>query len=118
MKQREIKFRAWKVDQDGSYMIPFEKMLSDAWNMTSLNANGFKMMQFTGLKDKNGREIYEGDIIKAHDHPTGVDDALGDVYYDQGCWKLRNGLPILPDYGTAWTEVIGNIYENPELLKL
>lgn len=62
------------------------------------------LMQFTGLLDKNGKEIYEGDILRG----------LGKVYFHQGKFCV--------EYGEEWgwisknAEIIGNIYENPELL--
>ena len=74
-------------------------------------------MQYTGLKDKNGKEIYEGDIVKCHDHPTDVDSATGEVYYQQGAYRVKDTICALADFGTAWTEIIGNIHETPELLK-
>lgn len=65
-------------------------------------------MQFTGLKDKNGKEIYEGDIVKT------VKEDWVKVYYDRGnYWVWRYQLAYLWETGV---EVIGNIYENPELI--
>jgi len=76
------------------------------------------LMQFTGLKDKNGVEIYEGDIIKEYF------GAEGKVEFIYGCFvvDLLDEKPrelsslIMADFGNK-VEVIGNIYENPELLK-
>ena len=88
------------------------------------------LMQYTGLKDKNGKEIYEGDIIVGYNHKVGgnfVDDVMGVMKYEglafavQGKqihrnekWFYTMTSPIAQDYAI---EVIGNIYENPELLK-
>ena len=75
--------------------------------------NDLEIMEFTGLRDKNRKEIYEGDIVKCYDHPTDVESGTYEVVFNHG--QFQAGLP-LSDWGTAWTEVIGNIYENPELL--
>lgn len=117
MKNRVIKFRAW----DGTFMInPYCDLRghNHFWGEDLTNTpykSPISVMQFTGLHDKNGKEIYESDVVKAHDHPTGADDATGEVYYEQGSWRVRGALCTLSEFGTAWTEVIGNIYENPEL---
>ncbi len=114
---REIKFRAWfkglknipaymtepfgLKDFDGDYFIP---------DGVSMPDGSFEIMQFTGLKDKNGQEIYEGDILS----PDEV------VFWD----KKHSGFEpftIADDEGFIFTagsmEIIGNIYENPELIK-
>ncbi len=127
---REIKFRVWDVES--SDMIQHKDLIiGDVYLQVSEEGmrvvmddpdgeNGPEVrdaviMQFTGLKDKHGKEIYESDVVKAHDHPTGADDTTGEVYYEQGSWRVRGALCTLSEFGTAWTEVIGNIYENPEL---
>lgn len=71
---------------------------------------------FTCLTDKNGKEIYEGDIVKAHDHPTGEEDIIAEVIFARGRFGFEDSMIILGDYGSAWCEVIGNICENPDLI--
>jgi hypothetical protein len=80
----------------------------------------FVVMQFTGLLDKNGKEIYEGDILKINlyndEWKTKVRTYLGRLIIDvEGYDWNTTALSFLDD--EAETEVIGNIYENPELLK-
>ena len=119
MEQRVIKFRAWDIDN--------KRLLNDClslqphgfnkWVQLDKASNNLVWMQFTGLFDRNGKEIYEGDIIKYHDHPTGVEDGIGEVYYKDGKWMVTWSMIPLGDFGTAWTEIIGNIYSNPSPLK-
>ena len=70
-----------------------------------------KIMQYTGLKDKNGTEIYEGDIYKDEEN------MLWEVIFDEGCFKLENIHIPGRMFITKDIEIIGNKYENPELLK-
>jgi uncharacterized phage protein (TIGR01671 family) len=80
------------------------------------------LMQYTGLKDKNGKEIYEGDVICVVEDALdgGQEGTFMEVYFDDfGCWQLR-GSPILKgevlyDHH-KYAQIIGNIYENPDLL--
>ena len=90
-----------------------------------------ELMQYTGLHDKNGKEIYEGDIVKinAHSYDFGFEkDRIGEIRFIEGCFGFYkqlsekeyffNELSTESGYGELeYYEVIGNIYENSELLK-
>ena len=69
--------------------------------------------QFTGLYDKNGKEIYEGDILKAVSKGK---EYVGEVYYDEAQWFGATDY-LYYAVTNSNAEVIGNIYENPYLLK-
>lgn len=90
--------------------------------------------QYTGLKDKNGKRIFEGDIIKTHYINTKKNDFVEQVVFHNGrfcalfnfsgngrMWtNLPDGVPHLPQDKTPymdWCEIIGNIHDNPELLE-
>jgi uncharacterized phage protein (TIGR01671 family) len=126
---REIKFRAWDNEENcwasaGSFLIDLTGEL--CWNeaCTVQPPDKFTLMQYTGLKDKNGREIYEGDIVKSsNDGKDGCDvwdgliskdsmSAAHGVKFD-GFWSWEDEDSI---YNIKYYTVIGNIYENPELL--
>lgn len=119
---REILLRAWdKEDEEFIYAEPlygFFPYVGMAFESTKPFYERFVIQQFTGLLDKNGKQIYEGDIL-GHKKPD-------EVYYVV-IWDTKDDLPngfnlkaTYPQYIFPYIkeiQVIGNIYENPELLK-
>ena len=99
--------------------IYFENGLPDDRDIYCYNPDEIELMQSTGLKDKNGKEVFIGDIVKC------TRGCLHEVYLEKEYGgTFIGGMPAvylkgLGD-GYAWTEyeeIIGNIYENPELLE-
>lgn len=106
MKKREIKFRTWSTLAN-KWIYP----IFDISN--NLNSNPTQhIQQFTGLLDKNGKEIYEGDIVKDLD---GHISKVGWYSTSDGYDWTGFSTEIFEVNETV--EIIGNIYENPELLK-
>jgi uncharacterized phage protein (TIGR01671 family) len=142
MNQRDYKFRAWdnkkkewllgyEMPNLGGFSLFGEMVLMGAWanvlNDYFLHHHGSKIddlivMQFTGLKDKNGKEIYEGDTVKSD-----IGEIANVEWSNCHYWFVRRDRdkkqiitmfePYMID-GEVKLEVIGNIYENPELSTL
>lgn len=115
---REIKFRVWdKLNKEMNNIesINFQERRVYKNDVSYLNFNNTELMQCTGLKDKNGKEIYEGDIFY-----TGSKKILYIVeWIDCGLKgrQIKNKSWVGLDYWKDDIEVIGNIYENPELME-
>ena len=119
---REIKFRCWYEGK----MYPISilqngyaaDVLDTDWEKREAEVGMLELktpvMQFTGLQDKNGKEIYEGDIVKANKYWS-----MAAVHYFAPNWGISNKKGVCTEFrNDEWEsfEVIGNIYENPEPL--
>ena len=113
---REIKFRIWDK---------INRMWLNCFNANLLNIgdlSNVELMQYTGIKDKNGVEIYEGDIIRLKHHIDKRINVVGKVVFlsEQASFGIIDDLcqeyPLFRNT-TEQIEIIGNIYENSELLE-
>jgi hypothetical protein len=108
--QREIKFRAW--DKKRAQMLAVPLIPAEIYEVFKLPEQ-FDLMQFTGLKDKNGKEIYEGDALS-----TESGQCLVQWYKQAAAFRfIFEGPNSESPLNYDDVEVIGNIYQNPELLK-
>ncbi|HHX0241410.1 TPA: YopX family protein, partial [Enterococcus faecalis] len=109
----------WTIDDDTGFIAPLINLENGMWGMI----DKYVLMQSTGLKGKNGVEIFEGDIVQ---HRDGEYSYLGIVKRD--CYQFFiDGIEPDDSYdfidvsntfdGTSSLEILGNIHENPELLE-
>ncbi|MBP8085975.1 MAG: hypothetical protein KAY48_01730 [Saprospiraceae bacterium] len=128
---REIKFRAWDTSGEWPYMLGPYKLSDAIFNHKDIRS--LPLMQFTGLHDKNGKEIYEGDIVRAlsergFDHGVHKGELFSVVMFVQnGSWYVTRKYREDENMGSLkamWEllancdiEIIGNIHSNPELLQ-
>lgn len=117
---RSIKFRAWDREK-GEWTLP-SPCVSHS-NFLEIGNESIEVMQFTNLFDKNGKEIYEGDVVRFGDNVI-HDGALAHcVWLNTGfvyhilTGQYKNKYTDMSDTWRSY-EVVGNIYEQPELLKV
>jgi uncharacterized phage protein (TIGR01671 family) len=121
---REIKFRAWQKDvgelRQNVILFPdyVRVLLPDG--AFSKSYDEMEVEQFTGLKDKNGKDIYEGDIVKMRSTEFGR-EKIAVVRFEQASFALYPNMTEKVDCDlfdglTPSEEIIGNIHQNPELL--
>lgn len=130
---REIKFRAWHKYLKKMFKIGQITLEEGTWNfepndrgfigMSIPYQTSFVLMQYTGLHDKNGKEIYEGDIVycqtkygKAKALIEFIDGKFV-AYWNSAITHPQNGHHIACYDINKKFEVIGNVFENPELLE-
>ena len=128
---REIKFRVWSEDQKTyDYKFPYNsigdfyvssrgKVFSDFGNTVApeVRQEAFIVEQYTGLKDRNGKEIYEGDIVTME---YDLDDLEPSDYYvitfSDGCFRISDIHETeVGSYLSSW-QIMGNIHENLDLI--
>lgn len=121
-----IKFRAWNSETKEIEVFETYEEISELFLALSADDGFYSIMQSTGLKDKNGKEIFEGDIIT-----NGIDIVDVRNHETLGFYTMVNGREVFFGHGTSIeefeediegfteiAEIIGNIYENPELLEV
>jgi uncharacterized phage protein (TIGR01671 family) len=124
---REIKFRFWNREQKKFYYAnTLESIRLVGKEAGNIPLNWMIEQQYTGLKDKNDREIYEGDIIKypyyeMDEYHFKYFQVLWDDFFKAWALADDSGQPFAHTgwkfYNCDMGEVVGNIFENPKLLK-
>lgn len=119
---RNIKFRGKRID-NGDWIVgdlvhttkdTLILPIDGGWNQYAVNSNSIG--QFTGLLDKNGNEIYEGDILVCQEDNYFFHET---VIFAEGCFMAKDANITIPmcDIYEQYRSVIGNIHDTPELLK-
>ena len=121
---REIKFRG-KSENNGEWLyggieINVQKHFAIIYDERTPYDNEYSVIpesvgQYTGLNDKHGKEIYEGDVVQYH---PAANAGVGRVVYEgSGFYVIDEFNGLLDDFATLGIEVIDNIHDNPELIE-
>ena len=113
----DIKFRSWNKVNKTMYDNSIYNC-KDSFDMQLKHPQIYEVMQYIGLEDKNGRKIYEGDIITITLDTGNV--ITGSVGMNNGQWSIKyydRYYPLVSIWYEMQPEVIGNIYENSEFLE-
>ena len=133
---RDFKFRAWRdsgfseskmlhphsitLAPDNSYIGACSETETIGVNHNLKERDEFHLMQFTGCLDKNDTEMYEGDLVRVVRY-DGEFDQVHPVIFERGAFRLDGlnilGTNLVGQIGASCLEVVGNIYETPELAK-
>lgn len=119
--QDRFKFRAWDTEEDryaSDEDICFDTggSCDNVYDLVVVDDQFYIYEQCTGLRDKNGKLIYEGDIVEAYDYTI----EHSQVVWDKGCYVLKSKDAAMYEHLSNYEKeckVIGNIHENPELLE-
>ena len=124
---KDFKFRVWDIERecyldetelagitpDGKYILYIEEE-----EISKLEIEGnYTLEQYTGLTDKNGKEIYEGDVVNIQGIKYYVDFEHGGFWFNNDNLKWKANRPFTHFQEINDTEVVGNVHENPDLLE-
>lgn len=121
---RDIKFRAWYTPFKNKKFGTGYKYGNSVISFHDMSPDKYELEQYTGLKDKNGVEIYEGDVVKLYSETHDIfgfeitKQQTGRIYFVDGAFFISGGTGDDPIYAYEdELEVIGNIHENADLLE-